>query len=119
LGDLTDNFSRWEFSCRCSCGKDDINMKHVNKLQLARDDAGIGLKINSGCRCEKHNKAEGGKDTSSHLISKATDIQCKTSIARAEILPALMKHFRRIGIGKTFIHVDSDMSKTQDVIWVY
>ena len=27
--------------------------------------------------------------------------------------------FRRIGVGSTFIHVDSDEEKAQDVIWTY
>ena len=119
MGDLTKNFSRIEFSCRCTCGKDDIDMNHVITLQMARKAADVTFKIASGCRCEIHNKAEGGKDTSSHLIGKATDIECKTSMARAIILPVLIKRFRRIGIGKNFIHVDSDMSKPKDVIWVY
>ena len=126
MGDLTENFSRHEITCRCGCGEDDIDMNHVRTLQLARSEAGVTFKIASGCRCKKHNKLEGGKDTSSHLCkksedlkSKATDIECKTSIARAEILPALIRYFRRVGVGKGFVHVDSDKGKTQDVIWVY
>jgi len=37
------------------------------------------------------------------------------------MLPILLKYFKRIGIGKTFIHVDDcdESNKPQEVVWVY
>lgn len=73
MGDITKNFSRWEFACKCGCGKDDIDEKLVNRIQVVRDIIRIPITIISGCRCEAHNKAVGGASVSYHLISEAAD----------------------------------------------
>ena len=36
MGDLTDNFSRSEFACKCGCGADAISLDLVERLQLLR-----------------------------------------------------------------------------------
>ena len=96
----------------------------VVHLQMAHDflQKHSVIIINSGFRCEKHNKDPkvGGSDTSSHLIGLAADIKCEYSTYRFHLLNALLKAgFKRIGIGKTFIHVDLDEAKPQSVIWLY
>ena len=73
MGDLTENFSRWEFACRCGCGKDDINLCLVHRLQVIRDINNLPIAISSGCRCLEHNKNEGGASVSYHIISEAAD----------------------------------------------
>ena len=73
MGDITQNFSQWEFACKCKCGYDNIDERLVNRLQVIRDMAGIPIKINSGCRCEKHNKKVGGAPNSYHLQGLAAD----------------------------------------------
>ncbi len=121
MGDLTKNFSRHEFACKCGCGKDNIDLDFVETLQRIRDLTSYKMKINSGTRCRKHNatKRVGGKPTSSHLKGVAVDIACKSSKKRYELLSLLGDEFHRIGIGKDFIHVDSDWTKTPEVTWVY
>lgn len=100
------HFNKEEFACPC-CGKDDIDMDFVNRLDEARNLSGIAYKINSGVRCEKHNK-EVGSTSRNHLDSKAADISALTGYVRGRILRGLYgAGFRRIGISKTFIHVDS------------
>ena len=37
MGDLTKNFNRFEFACKCGCGFDDIDLKVVQALQKLRD----------------------------------------------------------------------------------
>lgn len=92
----------------------------LGMLDNAREIARIPFKINSAYRSEKHNSKVGGKKTSSHLIGKAVDISCKDSKSRWTIITALQNAgFTRFGIADTFIHVDSDDAKTQDVIWTY
>ena len=92
----------------------------LRMLNHARQIAGIPFKINSGFRTEEHNEKVGGSENSSHLRGFAADIHATSSTARYEILSALIKAgFYRIGIANTFIHVDSDPSKTQKVIWTY
>lgn len=45
-------------------------------LEHARVGIGMPIKINSGFRCKKVNKAVGGKDNSQHIDGKAADITC-------------------------------------------
>ncbi len=98
------------------------NMKpsFMRKLKQARDFAGTPFTINSGHRTTSHNKKVGGKIDSSHLDGLAGDISCSNSRQRALILSSVIRAgFNRIGIGKTFIHVDNDPSKPKDVFWMY
>ena len=37
---LTKNFKRSEFACKCGCGFDDIDLKLVNIIQIIRDEVG-------------------------------------------------------------------------------
>lgn len=92
----------------------------LRMLNHAREIAGIPFRINSGFRTPEHNAKVGGSDTSSHLRGHAADIHATSSTYRYEILSALLQAgFTRIGIAKTFIHVDNDPIKTQKVIWTY
>jgi len=76
--------------------------------------------ITSGYRCEAHNKEVGGKGTSSHLKGLAADIKCDDSGFRFPLVGALLKAgFKRIGMGKDFIHIDLDPDKPKNMIWVY
>lgn len=68
MGDLTNNFDRKEFACKCGCGLDSIDLGIVNRLQVVRDIVNLPIKVHSGCRCEKHNKDEGGEKDSYHLF---------------------------------------------------
>jgi uncharacterized protein YcbK (DUF882 family) len=109
MGDMTRNFSRSEFACKCGCGKDNISPKLVGALQALRDTIGEPIIINCGCRCVKHNKEIGGVKDSQHVLGKAADIRCKNLSPKelkkfAEQIP----EFNNGGIGlyKTFLHVD-------------
>jgi uncharacterized protein YcbK (DUF882 family) len=91
-----------------------------NMLDEARSYARIPFKINSGMRCPKHNKKVGGKENSSHQKGCAADIHCTESRNRALIICSLLEAgLTRIGIGKTFIHVDNDQDKAKVVFWLY
>lgn len=102
-----------------------MNPDFLNKLAKARDIANVPFTINSGYRTLAYNRgliARGipASPNSSHILGLAADISCRTDRMRSAIISALLlSGFRRIGIGKTFIHVDLDENKTQDVIWVY
>tara|TARA_R100001460_G_C3544052_1_gene174728 strand:- start:254 stop:688 length:435 start_codon:yes stop_codon:yes gene_type:complete len=97
-----------------------MDKKFLEKLDYARNNAGISFKINSGYRTKEWNLHIGGRVGSSHQYGLAADIQCNGSRDRAIIVKALMEvGINRIGIGKTFIHCDVDKQKDQDVIWLY
>lgn len=74
---ISENFSRSEFACKCGCGFDTVDVELITVLERLRKYAGAPIVINSGCRCAKHNKAEGGADGSLHLQGKAADIVVK------------------------------------------
>ena len=89
----------------------------LQKLDEARHIAGVPFRINSGYRTAAHNASS---STSSHLTGWAADIQATTSNRRYLVLSALIRvGFRRIGIADTFIHVDMDPDKPQNVSWLY
>ena len=118
---ILNNFKYSEFDSSDSPGSG-INMDDdfLLKLDEARTIADIPFIINSGYRTISHNVFVGGKLSSSHLKGCAVDLKVIDSRSRYIILNALQAvGFTRIGIASSFIHVDSDMDKSQDVIWVY
>lgn len=123
MGDLTENFSEYEFECPC-CGLFNVSHLLVAILQNIRDELGVRLDVSSGCRCEKHNKLIGGSKNSSHLCSEskkglAADISVPTDIGFYGLIRAGVNRFDRIGVypGKNFVHFDVDDSKDRNVIW--
>lgn len=116
-------FSREEFKCKCGrCGKgyDDMSPIILDRLEFARNVAGIPFVLSSAMRCEEHNRKVGGSPTSSHLHGLAVDIKVGNSEDRLTILKALLDvGSTRIGISKDFIHIDVDFHKAGDVCWVY
>ena len=88
-------------------------------LDEAREFAGIPFIINSAYRSPDHPESI-KNPTSSHIKGLAVDIKVTDSVTRFKIVEALVSvGFTRIGIADTFIHVDLDFDKTQNVIWTY
>ena len=73
MGDITRDFSRHEFACKCKCGFDAININLIHRLQVVRDILRVEIVVNSGCRCNGHNYSVGGKTSSLHLDGLAVD----------------------------------------------
>jgi len=88
-------------------------------LDEAREIAGIPFVINSAYRSPEHPLSI-KNPSSSHIKGLAVDIKATDSNTRFKIVKALVTvGFTRIGIADTFIHVDLDLDKTQNVIWTY
>jgi len=123
--DFAPHFSEEEFTCRCGCGIHNPNRKFLERLERARGRAEIPFSVISGSRCEKHNEDVGGVDSSSHLAtevreSHAGDIEARGPRQRGIILPSLVAvGFNRLGIAKSFVHVDIDPALPPNVIWLY
>jgi len=102
-----------------------MDKEFLSKLDQARSLCDIPFKITSGYRTKEYNEsllARGYKASanSSHLKGLAADIACTDSVKRHKIITSLLKvGFTRIGIAKTFIHVDNDPNKPANVTWVY
>ena len=114
-------FNYHEFDSPDAIGSGEQMMDEVflEMLDKARHLSGIPYIINSGYRTPDYNRKVGKKD-SAHLKGLAADIHCIDSRSRAYIIGGLIDAgFNRIGIAKTFIHVDDDPSKDADVVWLY
>ena len=75
---MTKNFKQSEFDCKCGCEMTEDVLANItklaNQLQYVRDNVAMPININSGYRCEVHNKSVGGSENSQHLLGKAADI---------------------------------------------
>ena len=115
MGDVSKNFDRSEFACRCGCGMDNINQKTVNLLQELRDFYNKPVHINSGCRCPDHNTSVNGASGSKHMQGLAADIHVE-DVDPDEIANWLEdKHVDNYGIGRydTFTHFDTRENKAR------
>ena len=120
------HFTPREFTCKCDGLCDHpvvISLELVAKLDSIRDSMGRSIGITSGTRCERHNQRVGGKRRSAHTpkngVSHAVDVHCPDSAFRYAFLKSALPLFNRIGIAKSFIHVDDDPELPGNVIWVY
>lgn len=105
---LLKNFSVEELMCPC-CKKANFDPKLLELLQSLRDKVGFALTINSGYRCEKHNKEIGGSPHSQHLLGKAVDLSIKNlngEQKHALLNAAFAQGFTGVGIYSNFLHFD-------------
>ena len=122
MGDLSEHFDKSEMECNCGKCKNQVNISPdlIERLEAIRWRIGRPISITSGVRCPEYNKEVGGKPTSSHLKGLAVDIEIDGSLHRMKFVDeAIDAGVRRMGIGSNFIHVDIDLEKPQDVMWVY
>ena len=99
--------------------ENNMNKDFLFVLDEAREFAGIPFVINSAYRSPEHPLSI-KNPSSSHIKGLAVDIKATDSKTRFKIVKALIEvGFTRIGIADTFIHVDLDLNKTQNVIWTY
>jgi uncharacterized protein YcbK (DUF882 family) len=97
-----------------------MNPSFVQTIDQIRAKLGHPLHINSGYRTESHNALVGGVPGSAHTKGLACDIECIDGSTRFQLIKyALDLGIKRIGIGDTFIHLDGDLDKPQEVIWIY
>lgn len=128
MGDMTRNYNRREFVCKCGCGFDAIKPELVDMLQVIRDRAGAPVFINSGCRCKTHNAKVGGVANSSHTGGYAADIYISgwdnfrlgdyiKRLYKQGLLPHLKYCYRINGSTSTAVHVDVDGTKKRSNIF--
>jgi uncharacterized protein YcbK (DUF882 family) len=113
MGDLSKNFSRSEFACKgqdCCEHSAPVHPELISALQELREKVMVPLTINSGFRCNRHNRAIGGAAQSFHRLGMAADIACpkgmtpETLAQAAEAIPAF--HEGGIGIYPSWVHLD-------------
>jgi uncharacterized protein YcbK (DUF882 family) len=124
MGDLSKDFSRSEFACKCGCGLDDVNPALITVLQSLRDWWRRPVTINSGCRCYDHNETVQKKanpnyiansSKSQHMLCTAADIVVK-GISAGEVSRHLdIQYPNQYGIGSydSFTHIDVRQRKAR------
>ena len=136
MGDLTKNFSRKEFKCKCGCDFDSVDFELVNVLQdmvnhfTKKYNCRVYCKITGGNRCVSHNEAvqlEYNRDyisfssNSQHLFARASDFKVykienskRNKISPVEVYDYLYnKYTTKYGIGyyQNRNHLDTRSTK--------
>ncbi len=113
MGDLSKNFSRFEFACKgknCCGHSAPVHPDLIQALQALRDRFGKPISVISGFRCNWHNGAVGGKKSSLHTLGMAADVYCPMGISPGELADQAeeIDLFRDGGIGvyPTWVHLD-------------
>ena len=114
-------FAPGEFRrCVPSCDISQMDPSFLDALDRVREKAGIPLLLNSAYRSRSYELKMGRSGNSAHTKGKAADIRCNASATRMRLVRAALDcGIRRIGIGKTYVHLDTDDTLPQDVIWDY
>lgn len=124
---ISKDFTLEEFACRCGTNckthekpliRQELFKLVETILQPLRDDLGVPISINSGVRCDMHNRNIGGAPNSLHKKGKASDLMAAgmtPAQVHARIL-ALAKA-KKIKLGgrkqyETFNHVDTGPART-------
>lgn len=118
---MKDYFPESDFTkCTPSCSKSDMHPETLCKLNNARHIAGIPFVPTSAYRSPAHDKSKGRSGTGAHTLGRAVDIRCNNDATRYKIITAaLAAGFTRIGVAKTFVHLDDSPNHAQGVVWLY
>ena len=111
-------FQRKEFSCKCGCGFDSMDKDLLCKLNDLREYFNTPVHIESGNRCETHNRRVGGEPNSYHKRGRAVDIKVD-GVSPDKVADYLEQKYQYCcGIGRynSFTHFDNRTSKAR---WDY
>ncbi len=113
MGDVSNNFSRYEFSCPCGCGFDTVDVELLEVAQRMRDhwDCRVDITPSGGaCRCAQYNGSIEGHTKSRHLRGQAMDFIVDYNRISPRVVQRTLRQWYRdkygIGKGKNFTHFD-------------
>jgi uncharacterized protein YcbK (DUF882 family) len=106
MGDLSNNFNRSEFACRCGCGQDTVDAELLEILEAVRERFDSSVIITSGNRCLYHNEREGGSSNSLHLTGRAADFVV-VNVDPEDVADFLEPIAPGLGRYSNWTHVDS------------
>lgn len=88
-------------------------------LDAARYNANIPFIITSGLRTPAESIAAGGYATDPHTKGLAVDILCENDTDQYLIVNgAVQAGFKRIGLGKSHVHLDIEQDLPQNVLFI-
>ena len=106
---LTKNLAREEFACKginCCSHSAPVTRELVEALQILRNMVNAPLRLSSGFRCITHNREEGSRDTSQHVIGKAADVITPSGYTPDEFYAMAESLFQGVGRYPWGLHVD-------------
>ncbi len=113
-------FKRKEFRCFCGgkyCNGYPVEPSEgmVRILDKIREHFGVPIRVHSGIRCEKRNKAVGGVSNSQHLLGKAADISVPGHTPKevAAYAETLIPKTGGIGIYNWGVHIDDRKNRSR------
>ncbi len=117
---LSDHFSKRDFLCKC--GKCDgslkISLGLLGGLEFLRSLAKNRINIVKGFECVESTEAKKKFNRNYHAIGIAADIVIdKLSPKEAFSLACQVPEFKGIGLGETYIHVDT-RKDAERALWV-
>ncbi len=119
-------FKRYEFLCTCGCRQENMSNFFLKMLDDTRHISKIPFVVNSGYRCEQKQQQLRNdgyfttKNTSPHEKGLAADIRIRNSYERFIVINSwLLIGGTRLGISKSFIHLDVDYDRKMHKIWYY
>ena len=114
--------------CQPMCKEEHFNKDFLEHLIMAQKMAGFQFVITSGFRSKDWEVLKGRDGSSSHCrydkdgnaASLAADISTPDSFTRFKVVFAAgLAGIPRIGIGKNFVHLDTDLKKAHPIIFHY
>lgn len=119
LFDCPDYFSDEEFAA-VGCSRADVDAISLARLNRCRRLCGFPFILTSAYRSPHHEVCKGRPANGPHTTGQAFDIACDSNLKRFKIVEAAITvGFKRIGIGKNFIHLDDCTDKPNPRIWTY
>lgn len=103
-----------------ACKMSDIRRTSLERLDRAREVAGIPFILSSAYRSPEYEKKKGRSGSGAHTEGCAFDVRCCDSRSRwLVVFGAIVAGFTRIGIAKNFVHLDDSERLSHPVIWLY
>lgn len=112
------NFSRWEFECRCGCGRAEMDATFLFWLQEIRTEFDHPMTISSGFRCP-----DSDTTAARHRTGEGSDIVIAAPWAKVLLKLALGADVLGLGIrqhgtwNKRILHLDR--IEGRESLWTY
>lgn len=125
-----EHFKPSDFKCRCGkCNGLEMDLDVVRKLDQVASLIGLPLSVQYGAVCPKAGTSGPAHFALEHFPDLETrrcyavDIRCPSNGAAPTfryrfIKAALEVGFRRIEVGKSYIHVDDHPKNSEETIWL-